>query len=128
MKNQATIDKILSTRQSPKLLKRYYTGYSQLYIINLFNAEENFLKIGSSFFCLNRRFSSKKIMPYEYKIICQIVTKEYNNLESIFQNNLSKFKYDPKIKFGGYSECFTNESLNSNFLSRILKEVHNVSE
>lgn len=107
---------------------------TQFYIIECFNNKESFIKIGSSSFKLSRRFNSKRLMPYSYKVIFQ-ATENYNlrtdlflalALESKFQNLSKSYRYEPQIKFGGYLECFSKELLQDekfirslNFLKKI---------
>lgn len=47
-------------------------------------------------------------MPYQYKIIKEITDKsEYiYDLEKELHRKYKKFKYEPKIYFGGITECF----------------------
>jgi hypothetical protein len=106
----------------------YRAIYDQFYIINCFNSNESFIKIGSTNYKLSRRFNSKRLMPYNYKIIFQTtnIGKFRDDffvslsLENYFQNILSNYRYNPFIKFGGYLECFTIDSVgDKRFLNNI---------
>lgn len=91
-----------------------YTGF-KLYILRCFNETEAFFKIGKTYLNINRRFSSKKSMPYKYDIIDTIISKDFMYISKI-ENNLHKlnknFKYIPKIIFNGSNECFSNIKYN----------------
>lgn len=82
-----------------------------LYIVNVYNQEESFYKIGISK-NLNNRFNSRKI-DYKFKLIYQ---KEMSlidaiNLEQLILKRLKEYKYFPKQNFGGKTECLNTESL-----------------
>ena len=86
-------------------------GETQLYVLRLYNENEDFIKIGTTTNRINRRFSGVKNMPYEYEIIHQLIGEDVE-LESLLQSALSEFLYDPSIRFPGHNECFTRECLN----------------
>lgn len=92
-------------------------GKSQLYVLRLYNEDEDFIKIGTTTTRINRRFSGVKNMPYEYEIIHQLIGEDIE-LETEIQKALSEFEYSPKIKFPGHTECFSRECLNK------LKKLH----
>jgi len=85
-----------------------------LYIIRLFNDNENFIKIGITINNSNNRFSS---FPYKKEILFFKKIKNTYIIEQELQNKYKKFKYEPKISFGGYTECFKLDILKSNLLS-----------
>ena len=93
----------------------------KVYIIRCYNDNEEFIKIGRTFSKLNKRFEGTSKLPYSYEII---YIKEFSNQQTItnnsiecceFEKNLHKklksFKYNPLLKFNGYTECFNNDSL-----------------
>ena len=82
-----------------------------LYLIRCWNESETFYKIGKTFKKINERFSSKKLMPYNYEIIHTIISKAENiwDLEINFHNKYKNYKYKPSIKFGGVYECYEIE-------------------
>jgi hypothetical protein len=80
----------------------------KVYIIECFNKNEKFYKIGKTFKFINVRFSGKSVMPYNYKIVSLIIgnAREISELEWKLKINNKKHKYIPKIEFGGMYECF----------------------
>ncbi len=83
----------------------------KLYVIRCWNDEEEFYKIGRTFQTLKNRFKTKFYMPYDYEIIfieksedSDYIYKKERKLHKLNKNN----KYTPNIKFGGYTECFSN--------------------
>lgn len=84
---------------------------STLYLIEVYNDEESFYKIGKTIHEVKKRFSGKKKLPYNYKLV-----KEYNSeigeiydLEIELHRKYKQFQYFPKIYFGGYCECYTTQ-------------------
>jgi len=87
-------------------------GELQLYVIRLYNNDEDFIKIGTTSSKINRRFSGPKNMPYNYEVLYQIINQDTSlALESYFHNLLDEFSYSPIIKFPGHLECFTKEAI-----------------
>ncbi len=85
-----------------------------LYIIRCFNKNENFIKIGKTSYDTSKRFSGKGHMPYSYEIIREIkgspdfIWDKEVELHRLYKN----YRYDPKIFFGGHTECFNVLILN----------------
>jgi hypothetical protein len=77
-----------------------------LYKIKLYNNEECFYKIGITTTTISNRFNQ---IPYNVEIIELITTNLYDGYyqEKQLHEQLSEFKYFPKINFGGKHECFT---------------------
>ena len=84
----------------------------KLYIIEIIDDEEHFIKIGRTFKKLNKRFKQKRSLPYKYKVInIQEANAEYIfNLERKLKNKLKEYKYIPQKKFNGMYECFNIEA------------------
>lgn len=86
-----------------------------LYIIQCFNDQELFIKIGITCDSTNRRFHTNKSMPYNYIIIREIKNMDRRiiwNLEKEIKTTFLEQLYSPKIKFGGsLTECFKTEAL-----------------
>ena len=83
----------------------------RIYLINCFNENENFLKIGITSDTINGRFSSytgkNKVMPYEYKVLYDEIIDEKLAIDLENQIKLNFKSYDPHIPFGGsIYECF----------------------
>lgn len=78
-----------------------------LYLIECYNSEERFYKIGKTFNNVNTRYKAGAI-PYSFNVI-HIYTK---NAETIYDLEIELhakyrgFKYSPKISFAGYTECY----------------------
>ena len=95
------------------------------YIINCFNNQESFTKIGISL-NVKKRFSGKVAMPYKYKIIREIKGNagEMWDLEHTLHRSHSKakLKYTPLIEFKGDKECFT-KILPDEIINKTIEEV-----
>ncbi len=81
----------------------------KVYIIECWNEEEHFYKIGKTYLDIKYRFESKRSMPYHWKVLKLFVNnaEKISNLENKLKNENKENKYLPKIKFGGKRECFT---------------------
>ncbi len=95
-----------------------FTGF-KVYIIKLWNDDEEFYKIGRTFLDIKRRFINKKRMSYNYKVLQTFEFKELTeenaikcyNLENELQRKNKENKYIPKIKFAGMQECFSKTTI-----------------
>lgn len=92
-------------KTNPKNIK-----HIKLYLINLFNSEENFCKIGLTSLELDERF---KYIPKAYN--CNLIKYVNGDFEKMIAAELrilqyfEKLAYCPKVHFSGHTECFTNE-------------------
>ena len=79
-----------------------------LYIVKLENDVESFIKIGITKHSAKQR--TKAIIPYKSTTIFEYKTTLYNAflIEQILHKKLKNDQYNPKIYFGGHSECFIN--------------------
>lgn len=80
-----------------------------LYKVKCWNDSETFYKIGITFTSIEKRFSGNRTMPYEYEVLELIKSKDAEyiwKLEKELHMKHKKFKYIPKIEFGGMYECF----------------------
>jgi len=86
----------------------------KVYIIKCWNEEEEFYKIGRTYKKVEYRFSHKKALPYNYKIIqlyeFQELTEENCNkcydLETEMKKKNKDNSYIPKLEFVGKYEYF----------------------
>lgn len=80
----------------------------KFYIIKCWNENETFYKIGKTYKKISKRFY-KNNLAYNYEIINFIkgTSKEITDMEINFKQEFKNFNYRPKIKFGGFSECYT---------------------
>lgn len=83
-----------------------------LYVLNLKGEGENFYKVGIT--GRNEKYRLNSISQ-SYKVIVEY-TEEMHiedayKLEQFFLNEFKKYKYNPKIKFKGYTECLTTNPI-----------------
>lgn len=84
------------------------------YTLRCFNENEEFYKIGITVNNVAKRYSTAKLMPYNYEIISEIYGEAgfIWDLEKENMKKLNTFKYNPEIEFcGSKSECFTQYKL-----------------
>lgn len=103
---------------SKKLLKKRDQGKDiepKIYIIKCWNYNEAFLKVGLTTVAIEKRFAGR--MPYKYKVVSLININEIGLLEyeQSIHSMMKEYKYFPKIKFSGRTECYTMEA-NGNIL------------
>lgn len=109
-------------RQAEK--SKNFDGF-KVYLIKCWNNEEEFYKVGRTYTSLKKRFSTKKLLPYEYEIIALYVKNKLSkkeakiiyNMENTIKRKWKNKKYMPLLNFGGKQECYK--------LS--LKDVENIS-
>lgn len=91
---------------------------STLYIISCYNNEEIFYKVGITRRSVSERFSSIADIPYKYKTIIEYKDNLYNCiiLEKEIHKQNDVYRYIPRIKFGGYTECFSNLYFNEIYM------------
>lgn len=85
-----------------------------LYVIQLYNANELFYKIGITKNSITTRF--EKLKTYDIKKIHSIKGKLYDLFtieQRILKSIVYRNRYTPKIKFGGDRECFSENQLSS---------------
>lgn len=86
-----------------------YQHNKYLYIVKLFNNDEKFIKIGIT---VNNSKSRLFSIPYKNEVIYfkRLLNTKY--VESLLLKKHKKLRYKPRIKFGGYTECFHTSILN----------------
>ena len=102
-------------------LKRLKNKDGVFYVLRFFNTEnEQFIKIGITTNSIPKRYT--KMSGYNYDILKMVkgsASKIYD-IEKMILKKYKHFKYIPKIKFEGHTECFTinklNDILNENYL------------
>lgn len=78
-----------------------------LYIIELYNENEKFYKVGiTKKYNIDKRFSA---IPYCVNVIQLFNLNLYDcvHVEKYIHDKLNDYNYEPKIKFDGYRECFS---------------------
>ena len=85
--------------------KLFINRKAVVYVIKMYNKEENFYKVGITVNTTKRFNEIQK--SYNYKVIKLIPTNLYDAI--YIEDKVLKSedeKYTPKIKFGGHTECF----------------------
>jgi hypothetical protein len=76
------------------------------YVLEFFNDNESFIKVGVTTVSIKKRYASVK--NYKYKIILEIKGESefISNLEKNILNTYKDFKQKPLLEFQGRTECF----------------------
>lgn len=88
---------------------KHNNGQGFLYILKCQSNDEIFYKVGITSKKITRRFEGKKMMPYEYELLNMVKSQgcDIYDLETELHQALNEYRYEPKITFKGYTECFT---------------------
>lgn len=84
----------------------------RLYLIEIYNEEERFLKIGITSKSVEERFSNSRKLPYKFKILKEV---EFSNASQVWEEEIKlkrefkEHKYKPLLNFKGFTECFKLE-------------------
>ena len=91
-----------------KAKKSKYFDSFKVYIIECWNENERFFKIGRTFRTVYNRFFHKSILPYHFNILKQITgtAEEICELELKLKKLNKNNKYLPKLHFFGKYECY----------------------
>lgn len=100
-----------------------------LYLIDCFDDNEQFIKIGITSQKISERFKSSWELPYKYEILDRIVSKNGSFIwetELYLKRLFKKYKYLPQHDFGGRYECF-NKKYKNTYINEFndLKEKYN---
>ena len=85
-------------------------GLGILYVLECFNDNERFYKIGITSNSIKRRYHSKASMPYLYSVVKEIIGDpiEIYDLETKLHQLNKENKYVPSVSFAGHAtECFS---------------------
>jgi ribosomal protein L36 len=98
-----------SLKTAKKYKNKWINEDALLYLVKFFNKNEIFYKIGITTQTIKQRFCTRKDVPYNIKLINQFKINLYNAiiLENKLHSYFKNYSYIPKIKFGGYTECFS---------------------
>jgi len=77
---------------------------NQLYLLECWNKEERFYKLGITSSSISRRYSGK--IQYQYKVVFQIFTDDCAKAENEICELLKNCEYKPLLNFAGQKECF----------------------
>lgn len=83
----------------------------KVYVIRCWNENEEFYKIGRTFYTMQGRYNCTDCnrMPYNYEIVKIIESEDPNyiyDLENRIKRRFHKNKYQPCINFAGQNECY----------------------
>ena len=86
-----------------------HDGKSSLYLIECWNSEERFYKVGITTKEKLKRRMSGVHMPYSWREV-EVIRGDCGliwDMEAKIHGLLKPFRYKPSIKFHGHTECFT---------------------
>lgn len=89
-------------------MSKAFEGF-KLYVIECWDDQERFFKIGRTFNSMEKRIN-KRTLPYNYKIIKLLSSEDgirICKLEAILHKQYSRYKIIPLLLFGGSTECFS---------------------
>lgn len=88
-------------------IKACKNNISRFYVIECWNEEERFIKIGITSKTVNKRYRPKD-MPYKFSILTEIIDipDVIWNLEKEGLRKFVRNRYKPILSFRGYTECF----------------------
>lgn len=106
-----------------KRAQRINAGRARLYLIRCFGNDEHFYKIGiTAKGSTAARFHKKAKLGYSYEVIREIEGDAgfIYDAEKQFHKMNKKHKYEPAIKFGGHTECFSEITDDARFLLDVI--------
>ena len=77
---------------------------NQIYLLECWNDNERFLKLGITSGSISRRYSGK--IQYEYKVLLQSFSNDFIFAEKNICEKLIDYEYNPKLNFAGQKECY----------------------
>lgn len=91
-----------------------------LYVIKCFDSLEKFYKVGITSKTIKERFYPSNL-PYQYEVLFEVKADPLSifDLERSLHKTLSKYSYEPKKIFKGYTECFNSIKPVSSLLKKI---------
>lgn len=94
-------------------------GPGLLYIIHVFDDDEEFIKIGMTKNCLEKRYPKCNLNNYQYNVILEdtsLSLQEAYDLEQKLLTEFASVQYVPSRYFRGYSECLEYSDTNIDLL------------
>ncbi|UNK04734.2 GIY-YIG nuclease family protein [Psychrobacter raelei] len=84
-------------------------GKGTLYVIHCQKDNESFYKIGVTAQDIRRRFRNSREMPYTWEVIFEVegAGDFIYDIEYRLHSLVKGYRYNPKIQFRGYTECFS---------------------
>lgn len=77
---------------------------NQLYLLECWNNDERFYKMGVTSSSISRRYSGK--IQYQYKVVFQVFTDKFIEAENHLCEALRSYEYKPLLNFAGQKECY----------------------
>ena len=93
-------------------LKRLKNKKAYFYVLRVFTDDEEFIKIGITSTSINKRYKSLKNYKFDVLIMLEETPSKVYDIEKELLKKYKNFKYLPKQKFEGWSECFLIETKN----------------
>lgn len=92
-----------------KMCKARSGGRALLYVVTMHSNSESFIKIGITHKSIKERFCGNNKIPYDVRSLYIIEgTAGYIfDLEKRLHKIVARYRYQPNIRFGGHTECFT---------------------
>lgn len=83
---------------------------AMIYILHCYDQNEDFYKVGITTKSMEIRFPDRSSLPYDYDVLTlqNGDRKKLYQFESLLLRLLRKYRYRPKKKFNGRTECFSN--------------------
>lgn len=96
----------LATYDRKRWIENHKDKQCTFYILEFYNDNERFIKIGITSVNIKTRYSSQS--DYKYNVIVEIKgdSKYVSDLEEQHLSNYSIFRHVPLLKFEGHTECF----------------------
>lgn len=84
------------------------TVRGMLYVLRIFNENEQFIKVGITQKSIFERFNVNNRLPYLYEELYTEIGDLYDMFvkEQHIKKHFKRYKYIPVLKFNGHSECF----------------------
>jgi len=100
-----------------------------LYILECFNDNERFIKIGITSLSVKTRYASTRDMPYNYRVLYELVAdpEVIYDLETLLHRKSCNYKYKPTTSFGGHAtECFEADPTYLDKLNTYINQLNNI--
>jgi Zn finger protein HypA/HybF involved in hydrogenase expression len=106
-------NEVYSSIQADRNKVKWKNKTTYLYVISMFKNDEYFYKIGIGHKGANKRFSDRVNVAYDFEILYEEKMSLYDGIkvEHILHDSFEEYSYLPKIKFKGYTECFSEIDL-----------------
>lgn len=85
-------------------------GLGTFYILNCKQGSETFYKVGITSLSVQERYRKKGAMPYNFTVVltAEGMSEDVYAIEKQIFKDLQAYKYTPKLRFAGETECFSS--------------------